>query len=183
MPFNSSLFVFLFAPLVILLGACLPVRLATAFLLFASALFYAWGEPKFVFVVLLSALLDYVIARAIYRAKDERTSRSLLGLGIALNLGLLVYCKYFGWFLENLGTLLADLKVPFAGILLPLGISFVVFEKISYLVDVYRGRPPPARTFSDYLFFGFFCPKMLAGPLNQYARITTPTRHDERESR
>jgi alginate O-acetyltransferase complex protein AlgI len=171
MPFNSSLFVFLFAPLVILLGACLPVRLATAFLLFASVLFYGWGEPKFVFMVLLSALLDYVIARGIHHAKEERTSRSFLALGIALNLGLLVYCKYLGWFLENLGALLADLKIPFAGILLPLGISFVVFEKISYLVDVYRGRTPPARTFSDYLFFVFFFPKMLAGPIIKYHEI------------
>jgi alginate O-acetyltransferase complex protein AlgI len=171
MPFNSSLFVFLFAPLVILLGACLPVRLATAFLLFASVLFYGWGEPKFVFMVLLSALLDYVIARGIHHAKEERTSRSFLALGIALNLGLLVYCKYLGWFLENLGALLADLKIPFADILLPLGISFVVFEKISYLVDVYRGRTPPARTFSDYLFFVLFFPKMLAGPIIKYHEI------------
>lgn len=171
MPFNSSLFVFLFAPLVVLLGAYLPVRLATAFLLFASILFYGWGEPKFVFIILLSALLDHVIARAIHRATTRRTSCRFLALGIALNLGLLIYCKYFGWLLENLGTLLADLKVPFAGILLPLGISFVVFEKISYLVDVYRGRTPPARTFSNYLFFVFFFPKMLAGPIIKYHEI------------
>ena len=135
MPFNSPLFVFLFAPLVVLLGASLPVRFATAFILFASVVFYAWGEPKFVFVVLVSALFDYVIARAIHRTTGKKTSRSLLSVGIALNLGLLVYCKYFGWFLQNLATLLA-LKIPFATMLLPLGISFVVFEKISYLVDV-----------------------------------------------
>jgi alginate O-acetyltransferase complex protein AlgI len=171
MPFNSSLFVFLFAPVVILFGACLPVRLATTFLLFASVFFYGWGEPKFVFVVFVSALLDYVLARAIHRAEPRRTSRWYLTVGIALNLGLLVYCKYFGWFLQNLGALLGDLKIPFAGILLPLGISFVVFEKISYLVDVYRGRTPPARTFLDYLFFVFFFPKMLAGPIIKYHEI------------
>jgi alginate O-acetyltransferase complex protein AlgI len=171
MPFNSSLFVFLFAPFVVLLGACLPVRLATTFLLFASVVFYGWGEPKFVFVVFFSALLDYVIARAVNRARAEKTSRVFLAFGIALNLGLLVYCKYFGWFLENLGTLLTALKVPFATMLLPLGISFVVFEKISYLVDVYRRTTPPARTFSDYLFFVFFFPKMLAGPIIKYHEI------------
>ena len=171
MPFNSSLFVFLFAPVVILFGAFLPVRLATTFLLFASVFFYGWGEPKFVFVVFVSALLDYVLARAICRAEPRCTSRWYLTVGIALNLGLLVYCKYFGWFLQNLGTLLGDLKIPFEGTLLPLGISFVVFEKISYLVDVYRGRTPPARTFLDYLFFVFFFPKMLAGPIIKYHEI------------
>src|SRR5438034_6532232 len=124
MPFNSSLFVFLFAPLVVLLGAWLPVRLATASLLFASVVFYAWGEPKFVFVVLVSALLDYVIARAIHRATGEKNARLLLTAGISLNLGLLVYCKYFGWFLQNLTALLDFFKIPFATMLLPLGISF-----------------------------------------------------------
>ena len=101
MPFNSSLFVFLFAPVVILFGAFLPVRLATTFLLFASVFFYGWGEPKFVFVVFVSALLDYVLARAIRRAEPRCTSRWYLTVGIALNLGLLVYCKYFGWFLQE----------------------------------------------------------------------------------
>ena len=171
MPFNSSLFVFMFAPLVIVLGALLPVRLATLFLLAVSVLFYAWGEPKFVFVVLVSALLDHVIARGLRSVSSERASRMLLVLGIFLNLGLLIYCKYFGWFLENLGTLISVLRVPFAAILLPLGISFVVFEKISYLVDVYRGTTPPARTFADYLFFVFFFPKMLAGPIIKYHEI------------
>jgi alginate O-acetyltransferase complex protein AlgI len=171
MPFNSSLFVFLFAPLVVLLGAWLPVRLATAFLLLASVVFYAWGEPKFVFVVLVSALLDYVIARAIHRAKGDKTSRLLVAVGTALNLGVLVYCKYFGWFLQNLAILFDAFKVPFATMLLPLGISFVVFEKISYLVDVYRRTTPPARTFFDYLFFVFFFPKMLAGPIIKYHEI------------
>jgi hypothetical protein len=76
---------------------CLPV-----------CFFMAGDEPKFVFVVLISALLDYVIARAIHRATGEKTSRLLLAVGIALNLGLLAYCKYFGWFLQNLGALLAD---------------------------------------------------------------------------
>ena len=155
MPFNLSLFVFLFAPLVVLFGARLSVRPATVFLLLASVVFYAWGEPKFVFVIFSSALLDYVIARAIYRAKEEKTSRWLLSIGISLNLGLLVYCKYFGWFLQNLATLLPAFSIPLAPMLLPLGISFVVFEKISYLVDVYRRTTPPARTFFDYLFFVF----------------------------
>jgi alginate O-acetyltransferase complex protein AlgI len=171
MPFNSSLFVFVFAPLVVLLGAWLPTRLATAFLLAASIVFYAWGEPKFVFVVFISALLDYVIARAIHRAMGQKTPRLFLAAGITLNLGLLIYCKYFGWFLQNLAVLLDAFQVPFATLLLPLGISFVVFEKISYLVDVYRRTTPPARTFPDYLLFVFFFPKMLAGPIIKYHEI------------
>jgi alginate O-acetyltransferase complex protein AlgI len=171
MPFNSSLFVFVFAPLVVLLGACLPVRLANKFLLLSSIIFYAWGEPKFVFVILFSALVDFMIARALHRARSEKGARWLLALGVLLNLALLVYCKYFGWFLENLKAVLDVLGMPFASILLPLGISFVVFEKISFLVDVYRRTTPPARTFSDYLFFVFFFPKMLAGPIIKYHEI------------
>ena len=128
---------------------------------------------------LISALLDYVIARAIHRATGEKTSRLLLAAGIALNLGVLVYCKYFGWFLQNLAVLFDAFKVPFATMLLPLGISFVVFEKISYLVDVYRRTTPPARTLFDYLFFVFFFPKMLAGPIIKYHEIRSQIENRE----
>ena len=86
MPFDSSLFVFVFAPLVVLLGACLPVRLATAFLLLVSIVFYAWGEPKFVFVVLVSALLDYDGAQreAFCLSDQPKQGRGASGISAAL---------------------------------------------------------------------------------------------------
>lgn len=176
MAFNSVVFVFLFAPIVILLVQFVPARAANAILLAASIVFYAWGEPKFVFAVLASGLADYVLAAAIAITKQSTRRRLWLALGVSLNIGMLVYCKYAAFFLDTLGQTLGGLRIPHPEIFLPLGISFIVFEKITYLVDVYRGTTPPARNVFDYLFFVFFFPKMLAGPIIKYHEISDQIR-------
>ncbi len=171
MAFNSSLFVFLFLPFVVIVNLVIPKFASNAFLLLSSVVFYAWGEPKFVFVILASALIDYVVAYCLVRTLPSK-GRLLLAFGVAANIALLVYCKYLGFFASSLGVLIGDLGIPFPQMVLPLGISFVVFEKITYLVDVYRGTTRPARNIRDYLFFVFFFPKMLAGPIIKYHEIS-----------
>jgi alginate O-acetyltransferase complex protein AlgI len=170
MPFNSVIFIFIFAPVVI--GLSLLFRsFANRIILTASAMFYAWGEPKFVGVVIVSAMLDYLLAAGIARTPNVSIQKLLLTTGIAANLTLLVYCKYAAFFVETLGALFGASSLPIMQILLPLGISFIVFEKITYLVDVYRRTTSPAQSIFDYLFFVFFFPKMLAGPIIQYHDI------------
>ena len=173
MAFNSTVFIFLFAPAVLLTNLLIPKNFSNIFILAASIFFYGWGEPRFLMVVLASAILDFGLGILIARYARGSAAKAALTLGVLANIGLLVYCKYYGFFLDTLGKLVGDLGIPLPEILLPLGISFIVFEKITYLVDIYRNATPPARTIFDYLFFVFFFPKMLAGPIIKYNEIST----------
>ena len=184
MLFYEPLFLFVFLPGVF----ALYLRMRSSaqsrlwILLAASILFYLWGEPAFVPVVMVSALLDYLLAPSVARGV-----RWALVLGLVSNLGLLIYYKYLGFLASNLFALLG-LTGPGAPavphVALPIGVSFIVFEKITYLVDISRGRSPPAKRFSLYLTYVFFFPKLLAGPIIKYHEIETqfrmPSPLDER---
>jgi alginate O-acetyltransferase complex protein AlgI len=172
MAFNSTIFIFLFAPLVFITNFLIPARASNLFILGACICFYGWGEPKFLFVVLASAGLDYGLGFVVARDDKPLVAKLALGTGVCANIGLLVYCKYSSFFLGTLGGLFGGLGFPLPEIFLPLGLSFIVFEKITYLVDIYRKTTPPARRATDYLFFVFFFPKMLAGPIIKYHDIS-----------
>jgi alginate O-acetyltransferase complex protein AlgI len=139
-------------------------------LLPASIFFYLWSEPLFVPVVLVSCVLDYLIGRRLVRPG----ARGLLALGICANVGILVFYKYTGFLVDNLDVLLGAAGVApiHAGrIALPIGVSFIVFEKITYLVDISRGRSRPAPGFTTYLLYVFLFPKLLAGPIIKYHEL------------
>ncbi len=171
MLFYEPLFLFVFLPGVFALYLRMrrSPRARVWILLAASVLFYLWGEPAFVPVVLVSALLDFGLARLVAGG-----ARWALALGLASNLGLLIYYKYLGFLASNLFALLG-LTGPGAPavphVALPIGVSFIVFEKITYLVDISRGRSPPAARFDRYLTYVFFFPKLLAGPIIKYHEI------------
>jgi len=150
-------------------------------LIIGSVAFYTWGEPLFVPVVLASAAIDYLISLRLNSAQNEKTRRTLLTFGVLVNLSILVFYKYTDFLLTNFNALSA----PFSGkalslihVGLPIGVSFVVFEKISYLVDCYHGSTKSARNFSNYCLFVFLFPKLLAGPILKYhemeAQIADP---------
>jgi alginate O-acetyltransferase complex protein AlgI len=174
MLFHEPLFLFLYAPFVyclyLLLGGRAGARLAV--LLVASLFFYAWSEPLFVFVVFATILADFFIAQRI--AADARAGGLWLALGVACNLGVLVYFKYAGFLVANVDALAHAFGAPglaLPAIALPIGVSFIIFEKITYLVDVRRGVTAPARSVSLYAFYVFFFPKLLAGPIVKYHEI------------
>lgn len=198
MLFSTPFFLFVFAPLFFLLYWRLPWR--STILLAGSLIFYGWSEPIFAGVVVLSAWLDWWLSFRI--ASDagvagtgegtpprltspspRRTSRrKWLIAGVGANLALLLYTKYAAFAVVNLNVLLTTtgasaFSVPH--ILLPLGISFIVFEKITYLVDIYRGIARPAHRFKHYLNYVFLFPKLLAGPIVKYhdidAQLDRPT--------
>jgi alginate O-acetyltransferase complex protein AlgI len=172
--FTSPFFLFCFLPTFLALYALLPTRVANPLTLVASLLFYGWSEPVFVFVAIGSALLDLALVRLMAVSADPRRRRWLMGLGVAANLGLLGYFKYTT-FAVGIGRSLAGaLGVslpPFYDIALPIGVSFIVFEKITYIVDVYRGVGAPAGRIRDYLLYVFLFPKLLAGPIVKYHDI------------
>ena len=171
MLFYEPLFLFLFFP--VTFAAYLAVQgrptARVLVLLVASLFFYLWSEPLFVPVVLLTCVTDYGLALQVARGR-----RWALPAGVAINLGMLAYYKYTGFAVDNLDVLLtgAGFAPRHVGrIALPIGVSFIVFEKITYLVDIGRRRSKPAPDFSTYLLYVFLFPKLLAGPIIKYHEL------------
>ena len=170
MLFSTPFFLFAFLPIFFALYWFLPKR--RWMLLVGSLAFYGWGEPIFLLVVFASALFDWLLGRRI--AQRGPGAKAWVALGVAANLSLLVYAKYTVFAVVNLNALFAAQgwrAWPVPEIALPLGVSFIVFEKITYVVDLYRKLVPPARSFLDYLNYVFLFPKLLAGPIVKYHDI------------
>lgn len=147
-------------------GSGLAVQ--NAVLVAFSLLFYAWGEPKYVFLMLACVLINYICARLIDGASG-RGRRGYLFVGVALNLGILATFKYLGFLVEQLLHLGVAMEVP--RIALPIGISFYIFQSISYLVDVYRKESPMQRRFADLLLYISMFPQLIAGPIVRYGTV------------
>jgi len=140
-------------------------------LLVASTLFYLWGEPVFVLILVASTAFDYALSFHLGDPAPRRTRQFALACGIAGNLAILVVYKYADFLADNLNWALSPFgahRLPLLHLALPIGVSFVVFEKITYLVDTYRGISKPAASFWDYCLFVLFFPKLLAGPILKY---------------
>ncbi len=166
-PLFLTTFPALYAFYLLLTGA--PLKKWT--LLISSTLFYIWGEPVFVLVLFVSTALDYALSFHLGEANPAHTRRLALTTGITGNLAVLIFYKYADFIAVNLNlavTPLTGAGIPLLHIALPIGVSFVVFEKITYLVDTYRGISKPADKFSDYCLFVLFFPKLLAGPILKY---------------
>jgi alginate O-acetyltransferase complex protein AlgI len=174
MVFSTPLFIFGFLPAVLLFYFLAPVRYRNHVALAFSFFFYAWGAPQFIAVVFVSCLFDWLIANWLHGAKDARRRKHLLILGVASNLLLLGHFKYTDFALASANSLFSALgmePVPLLGIALPIGISFITFEKITYIVDVYRGEGQPAKRFSTYLLYVHYFPQLIAGPIIKYHDI------------
>ena len=176
MLFSTPFFIFVFLPIFFLLYAVFPRK--SAILLLGSLLFYGWGEPLFVFIFLFSACLDWLLGWQII--KHGVRGKAALCIAIAINLGLIVYSKYVGFGVENLNAIMGFFKLEsfeIPEIALPLGVSFIVFEKITYVVDLHRGTAKPAKSLVDYLNYTFLFPKLLAGPIVKYNEINKQLEH------
>ena len=170
MLFSSIVFLFFFLPVFLALYYLLPWK--NTVLLLGSLVFYAWGEPRFVLLLLLSAVLNYgaglLIARAV--AHEPRHARHWLAAGVSANLILLAWFKYAGFLAEAIrAAVAADFPVPH--ITLPLGISFFTFQGISYLVDVYRGDVRAQASFLRFATYKALFPQLIAGPIVRYRQI------------
>jgi D-alanyl-lipoteichoic acid acyltransferase DltB (MBOAT superfamily) len=140
----------------------LPLGAQNRFLLVASYCFYGWWDWRFLILMIASTAIDYHLATAIAASDDPRRKRGLLAAALSVNLGALAYFKYSNFFLDSL-----HISHGFLNIILPPAISFYTFQEVAYLVDVYRGRLAPARSFVEYaLFIGFF-PHLIAGPIQR----------------
>ncbi len=135
-----------------------------------SFFFYAWGEPFWILLLFATACADWVFSRLIEAHRGRASARTLLIASLTLNLSLLGVFKYTGFFVENFNALFS-LSLPVPHLALPLGISFYTFQSISYVVDVYRGRVPASRRYTDYLTYLSMYPQLVAGPIVRYSAV------------
>lgn len=174
MLFNSPLFLFIFFPLFLSAYFITNKKYRNAVALIASIVFYAWGEPKFIFVIFASAFIDWNLGNRIFNSSRESRKKAILIFSICLNIGILLYFKYTYFFFDNLNKAIIKFHlqpISIAKIALPIAVSFVVFEKITYVVDIFRGKGRPAQNFSTYLLYVLLFPKLLAGPIIKYHDI------------
>ncbi|MDA3944231.1 MAG: MBOAT family protein [Bacteroidetes bacterium] len=173
MVFSSSLFLLYFLPGFLLLYFIVPRTAKNYIALLASIFFYAWGAPDFIFIVIGSILIDFYIVNWMYRSKGNK-KRWLTGLSIALNIGLLAYFKYANFFVENLDWVLQQFgseSISWTHVVLPIGISFFTFQKMTYAVDVHRGIHPPLKKVTDLALYILMFPQLIAGPIVRFNEI------------
>jgi alginate O-acetyltransferase complex protein AlgI len=181
MVFSSLLFVFAFLPLFFAVYYCTPARFKNAVALIASCLFYAWGAAGVFGVLVGGLLIDYVVAGAIAAINPEtesgrRTRKRLVALAIVINVAALGYFKYANFFVDQVNAVLRAFgsgPLRWSEVLLPVGISFFTFHKISYVVDVYRRRSPPATSFITFCLYVLLFPQLIAGPIIRYHDVDT----------
>lgn len=175
MVFSSNIFLFLFLPLTLALYFLAPEKLVgkkykNYLLLFFSLLFYSWGEPSYLWLLIVSIVANYFFGIAI--AKD-RVKNLILFFALTFNLALLLYFKYAGFVLENIASAFPSFTVQkyFLPHHLPIGISFFTFHAISYLVDIYRKKCHAQKNIFDLALYIAFFPQLIAGPIIRYNTI------------
>ena len=176
MVFSSATFLFYFLPLVLLIHFLLKkTELRNIFLLFASLFFYAWGESYYILIMLLSILTNYCFGLVINyanQAENRGNDKRFLLIGVAINLTILIYYKYFNFLFENIQSLGLFEEYINAPVHLPIGISFFTFQSISYLIDIYYKK---ARVQRNPLNLGLYIalfPQLIAGPIIRYHDVT-----------
>lgn len=183
MLFSSNVFLFAFLPVVLLLYFISPRRLRNPLLLFWSLLFYGWGEPVYLILMIAVIIMNYifgaVIHNSIVRGKNAKT---VLVIGVVANLLALGFFKYAGFFFEQMQAILPFLRgIPKPEIALPIGISFYVFQSMSYVIDVYRQDAPVQKNILSFGTYVALFPQLIAGPIVRYADVAEQL-NDRREN-
>ena len=164
--FNSSLFLFLFVGF---MAGYLLLRRATnlriIYVILFSIYFYYKSSGIYFLLLIFASVSDFIIAHEIFRTKSQRLKRYLVAASVAINLGMLGYFKYTNFLVEISNSIFGAGFLDFQNIFLPVGISFFVFQSMSYTIDIYRGQIKPLERWSDYMFYLSFFPQLVAGPI------------------
>ena len=169
--FSSLIFLFLFLPLCLLLYfACRSLTAKNIILVVFSLIFYAWGEPVYVLLLIGSAAFNYAMGLALGKQEEDGRRKGLLAAAVAVNLASLAVFKYAG-LLVGTFVQLTGLKIPVPQISLPIGISFFTFQAMSYVIDVYRRDVKVQRSYLKFLMYISMFPQLIAGPIVRYADI------------
>lgn len=173
MVFSNAVFLFLFLPIVLLVyysPLCRKIQTKNVWLLFVSLGFYAWGEPIYVFLMLLSICMNYFLGRWASTCSRTGKGKRIVALACIYNLGMLFVFKYLAWFLKSIGvTGSGSSQFTLA---LPIGISFYTFQALSYVIDVYRGQEEAQENILNVGLYIAFFPQLIAGPIVRYGTIS-----------
>ena len=183
MVFSSVIFLFYFFPVVLFCYFIVRKELRNVVLLLASLLFYAWGEPKFIAVLLLSILINYLSGIGVHITRGSIWAKLILAASLLGNLGLLGFYKYVNFGISIINSIMAWLPawqtIPAVSVVLPIGLSFFTFQGLSYVIDVYRGDTPVQKNpFYIALYISLF-PQLVAGPIVRYTDIQREIRKRE----
>ena len=173
MLFSSVTFLYYFLPAVLILYFLVPRFLKNTVLLISSLIFYGWGEPKLLFLMIFTILMFYCCGLMIGKAelRQDKTGKKLaMILAIIVDLGALGFFKYAGFLVENVNAL-TGLAIPAPQIALPIGISFYTFQALTYVIDVYRGEVKVQKSYANFLMYLILFPQLIAGPIVRDSEI------------
>ncbi len=174
MVFSSNIFLFFFLPIFLIAYFVTPQKFRNYTLLLFSLIFYAYGAPDFVFLLVGECIINYFIVRGMAKTEKTSTKKWLCALSVIMALGLLLYFKYANFFMDNLNAILGWMHhepVGWMKVALPIGISFFTFQSITYTIDVYRGTTPPSNKLTDYVLYIMMFPQLIAGPIVNYNSV------------
>ena len=171
MVFSSLIFLFRFMPIFFICYFLLPMKYKNFCLLIFSLLFYSWGEPKYIILMITSILVDYCISQRIWKEeKNKKRQKLLLSASIIFNIGMLFVFKYYNFITVNVNNIFKS-NIPLSSMTLPLGISFYTFQTMSYTIDVFLKKVKPEKNIIDFGAFVCLFPQLIAGPIVKYTDI------------
>lgn len=174
MVFSSNIFLLYFLPVFLLFYFVCPRRFRNYVILLFSIVFYAYGGPEFILILLASTTATYFLVKSMCHSEAMHKKKWLCAIAIIINLGLLVYFKYANFLVDNVNTILSLFHlngINLSKIVLPIGISFFTFQSITYVLDTYRGQVKPMDKLSDYIVYIMMFPQLIAGPIVKYGDV------------
>ncbi len=172
MVFSSTVFLFFYLPLVLLIYYMTPLKWRNAVLLVFNLIFYGWGEPVYLFLMIASTAIDYFLGIQIERHRENRSmAKRILIASILINIGTLFVFKYLDFVLQTLHNIPICSDIKPIGLALPIGISFYTFQKMSYVIDVYRGDASVQKRFVPFATYVTLFPQLIAGPIVKYKDV------------
>ncbi len=179
MVFSSIFFIFTFLPITLILYYITPKGFRNIVLLVMSLMFYAWGEPTYIFLMVFTTVFDYFSALYITKNKENKLKkRNIFIFTVIVNLAILGFFKYYGFFIDNINSIF-HLNIEYKGLPLPIGISFYTFQTLSYIIDVYLGKVKVQKSLIDFSLYVTMFPQLVAGPIVRYSDITEQLRYRE----
>mgnify|MGYP002549432513 FL=1 len=171
MVFSSIVFLYIFLPIMLLLYFIVPSKFKNAIMILASLVFFAWGEIRYIFIMLVLAVMDFVCGKQITKYQNNKKKKVIfLMINVVVNLGILFFFKYADFIITNINNL-TGLSIPLLNIPLPIGVSFNTFQSLSYIIDVYRGTVKCEKSFYNYLTYTTLFPQIIAGPIVRYETV------------
>lgn len=175
MLFSSITFIYYFLPILLIIYFIVPSKLKNLVLLLFSLLFYFLGEPKYIIVLILSCIINYIFSKLINKGK---WSKVLLILAIIYNVGQLLIFKYTDFFITNINNLF-NFNIALQYIIMPIGISFFTFQALGYVIDVYNKKHLPASSLVEFMTYVCLFPQLIAGPIVRFSDVQNEMKHRE----